>query len=289
LTFKDAGDLLVLESASRRLSKSTQKFYSDRTDAIVRIIGNKPAERICVTDLRRALTECPERSSPLNYRFLKRLFNFLIDEEVIKANPMANLKPPKIEQKVIEPLNQEQLQKLFRVARSARGFMGIRDSAILATLAGTGIRREELCNLRDEDVRLKDSVMLIHGKGRKQRLIPIPVHLTKLLARYNATRRQSRVWNPKCNRFFRARHGGAVTPDAPTQLMVELGNHAGIKLHPHLLRHAFATMFMANDGADVLTLRAICGWRTLAMATRYSHTTMPKLQRSMDSFSPSCE
>ena len=105
-------------------SKSTQKFYSDRTDAIIRIIGNKPVERICATDLRRSLTECPERSSPLNYRFLKRLFNFLINEEVIKANPMAKLKPPKIEQKVIEPLNQEQLQKLFRVARTAEASWG---------------------------------------------------------------------------------------------------------------------------------------------------------------------
>jgi integrase/recombinase XerC len=151
------------------------------------------------------------------------------------------------------------------------------------------MRREELCNLREENVRLKDAVMLIHGKGRKQRLIPIPVHLIKLLARYQATRNQSRVFDHKCDRFFRSRHGGPMTPDALTQLMVELGNHAGIKLHPHLLRHTFATMFMANDGADVLTLQAICGWSTLAMAQRYSHSTMPKLQRSMDSFSPSCE
>jgi hypothetical protein len=65
LNFKDAGELLVMESASRRLSKYTQKFYSDRTDAIIRIIGNKPVERICAADLRRSLTECPERSSPM--------------------------------------------------------------------------------------------------------------------------------------------------------------------------------------------------------------------------------
>ena len=288
MTFKDAGDLLVMESASRRLSKATQKFYSDRTDAIIRLIGNKPVEKVTVTDLRRALTECPERSAPLNYRFLKRLFNFLIAEEVLKISPMDKLRPPKIEQRVIEPLTQVQLQKLFRVARSARGF-GIRDSAMLATLAGTGIRREEMCNLRDEDVRLKDGVMLIHGKGRKQRLIPVPVHLMKMLARYRSTRNSSKSYDAKCDRFFRSRSGRALTPDALTQVMIELGHSAGIKLHPHLLRHTFATMFMANDGADVLTLQAICGWSSLAMAQRYSHATMPKLQRSMDSFSPSCE
>ena len=277
-----------MESASRRLSKATQKFYSDRTDAIIRLIGNKPVEKVTVTDLRRALTECPERSAPLNYRFLKRLFNFLIAEEVLKISPMDKLRPPKIEQRVIEPLTQVQLQKLFRVARSARGF-GIRDSAMLATLAGTGIRREEMCNLRDEDVRLKDGVMLIHGKGRKQRLIPVPVHLMKMLARYRSTRNSSKSYDAKCDRFFRSRSGRALTPDALTQVMIELGHSAGIKLHPHLLRHTFATMFMANDGADVLTLQAICGWSSLAMAQRYSHATMPKLQRSMDSFSPSCE
>ena len=289
MKLKDAGDLLVMETASRRLSKATEAFYTQRTDAIVRIIGNKPVKAVCVADLRKALTECPERSAPLNYRFLKRLFSFLMLEEVIKQNPMAKLKPPKIEQKVVEPLHHDQLQKLFKTARTGRGFQGIRDCAILATLAGTGMRREELCHLRDEDVRLKDGVMLLHGKGRKQRLIAIPAHLTKLLARYRSTRNGSRVLDITCVYFFRNRFGRQMTTASLTQLMQQLGEYAGIKLHPHLLRHTFATMFMANDGADVLTLQVICGWSTLAMAQRYCHATMPKLQRSMDTFSPSCE
>lgn len=184
-----------------------------------------------------ALTACPERSAPLNYRFLRRLFNFLMVEEVIKTNPMAKLKPPKIEQRIIEPLSLRDLQKLFRVARTGRGFQGVRDCAILATLAGTGIRGEELCNLRDEDVRLKEAVMLIHGKGRKQRLIPIPAHLIKTLARYRSTRNGSRVSNVGCIYFFRNRFGRQMTTDSLTQLMSQLGEYAGIKLHPHLLRH----------------------------------------------------
>jgi integrase/recombinase XerC len=92
-----------------------------------------------------------------------------------------------------------------------------------------------------------------------------------------------------CDRFFRSRNGIALRPEALTLMIGRLGDTAGIKTHPHKLRHTFATHYMSNDGADVLTLQAICGWSTLAMAQRCSHTTVAKLQRSIDSFSPNCE
>jgi site-specific recombinase XerD len=71
-----------------------------------------------------------------------------------------------------------------------------------------------------------------------------------------------------------------------TTLMIRLGRRAGVDLHPHRLRHTFATSFMSHDGADVLHLKEICGWTTLAMANRYAKPTMAKMIRMVDSFSP---
>jgi site-specific recombinase XerD len=248
---QEAGELLLIESASRRLSPRTVEYYRDRLATAVRTVGDKSITSITSVDPRKVFVECSERSGPNNYRFLTRLFNFLINEEVIKHNPMEKARAPKIEQRVIQPHSLDGIQTLFRTAKvnPRSHFIRLRDAAIFALLVGTGIRREELCNLKDEDVKLAEGVMLIRSKGRKQRLVPIPIHLRKMMARYQSVR----------------------------------------KAKTAKLRHSFATHFMANDGADVLSFQPICGWSTLAMATRYSHATMPKLQRSMDSFSPSCE
>jgi site-specific recombinase XerD len=105
-----------------------------------------------------------------------------MEEELIKRNPMEKVRTPKIEQKVIQPHSLDEIKTLYKAAKDMRGHIGLRDSSIFATLVGTGIRREELCNLKDEDVKLAEGVMLIRGKGRKQRLVPIPIHLRKMIS-----------------------------------------------------------------------------------------------------------
>jgi site-specific recombinase XerD len=285
VTIKDATDLLSMEAASRRLSQNTLLYYKDRCRVIQRIIGDKRIDLITATDLRRVMAECSPGTVGHNYRFLARLFRFLINEEVLEKNPMAKLKPPKVEQKVIQPLSAADVQKCYKLAKSQGGILGIRDAAIFATLVSTGIRREELCTMTEADVRLNDGVMLIRGKGNKQRFVPIPVDLLKLMAQYLFHRRGSRA-EGRCDRFFKGRNGAALVPSNLTLLLGRLGKKTGVHLHPHRLRHTYCTMFMSNDGADVLTLQAIAGWSTLAMANRYVKPTQEKMQRSMDAFSP---
>ena len=290
MKLQEAGELLLMESASRRLSPRTIEYYRDRLATVIRTVGDKSITSITSVDLRKVFVECSERSVPNNYRFLTRLFHFLIDEELLKRNPMEKVRAPKIEQRVIQPHSLDEIRTLFNTAEVNPRSHHIRqrDATIFALLVGTGIRREELCNLKDEDVKLPEGIMLIRGKGRKQRLVPIPIHLRKIIARYQSVRK-ARTAGKNCDRFFRNRYGLEITPESLTLMIKRLGDAAGVRTHPHKLRHSFATHFMVNDGADVLSLQAICGWSTLAMATRYSHATMPKLQRSMDSFSPSCE
>jgi integrase/recombinase XerD len=109
----------------------------------------------------------------------------------------------------------------------------------------------------------------------------------RILSKYEAMRADTRVYGRSdCEQFFRNRTGHALTPEALTQIIRRIGKGAGIKLYPHLLRHTFCTHFMANDGADVLSLQSIAGWSTIAMADRYAKSQLPKLKRSMESFSP---
>jgi integrase/recombinase XerC len=288
MTFQDATELLLMEAQSRHLSELTIRFYRQRLTAIGQILGStKDIRHITTADCRTVLMRTSQRSTKHAYVVLRRLFSFLMEEELITKSPVTKLKPPKVEQKVVDPISEAEMQNCFKVARVSRGFMGIRDSVIFATLVGTGLRREELCSLRDPDVRLTEGALLVMGKGRKERLVPIPANLKKMLLRYKLARDATTAGKRNdCNLFFRDRNGGAMRPSNLTLLIKRLGESAGVHLHPHRLRHTFATSFMSNDGADILTLQAICGWSQLAMAHRYAKPCMQKMQRSMNSFSP---
>ena len=284
MTITDAAELLAMDAAARRLSPRTLVFYRERTKAIAKIVGDKRIDLITATDLRMVLATCAAGSVLHNHSFMRRLFRFLVSEDVLEKNPMAKLQPPKVESKVINPLTTEEMIRCFKTAKAQGGLLGVRDAAIFATLVGTGLRREELCQLRDEDVRVSEGIMLVHGKGRKQRLVPIPGDLRVLMAQYVFRRRDSRATG-HCDRFFRDRNGTPMTGNNLTTLMIRLGEKAGVHLHPHRLRHSWATTFMGHDGADVITLQALAGWSTLAMAQRYVKPSMAKMQRSQDTFS----
>lgn len=197
---------------------------------------------------------------------------------------MAKLRPPKVEQKVVQPLSSEDVKKCYKAAKAQRGILGARDAAIFATLVATGIRRNELCSLTEDDVRLNERTMLIHGKGSKQRLVPIPSPLLVTLGHYLYHRRDSKA-EGRCDRFFKDRNGTPMEPSNLTLLLIRLGRKTGVHLHPHRLRHTWATYFAAQDGSDVLTLQALAGWSTLAMANRYVKPSMEKMKRSAERFS----
>ena len=157
MTITKATALLLLECKSRSLSPATLKFYGQRRDCLVSAIGDMTLGDITIHHLREAITKASPRSAPHLYMFIKRLFSFLIDEDVIKANPALNLKRPKLKKLVTLPLTQEQIVKCYTVAKNYPGYTALRDAAMFALLVGTGLRREELCLLKDSDVHLTSS------------------------------------------------------------------------------------------------------------------------------------
>ena len=283
LTVGQAVDLLLLDSRVRNLSPASVLFYRKSLKELVRLYGDRPAASVTTADLR-AFFE-PGRTIQ-TYRSVRRLFKFLVLEEEIAQNPLRRIPKPKEEQKVVEPLTPAEVKRLYEHARQWRpGYIGARDGAIIATLVGSGIRRQELCLLTDKDVRFEQGVLLVNGKGRKQRLVPIAPKLARILMRYLATRNRTR-FVLQSDRFFRGRQGEALTPLAVTNMLDRLSKATGVHCWPHRLRHTFASHFMRQPGTDVLRLQAICGWSVLAMATRYAKIDVKTLAEAMASASP---
>lgn len=134
----EAGELLLMECRARRLSPNTLEYYSQRLVAMVRTIGDKTATSVTTLDLRRVIVESPERGAPNNYHFMRRLFRFMLEDGIIRTNPMEKVRPPKIEQKVVQPHTQDEIQTLYKAAKNMRGFAGLRDAVIFATLGWYG-------------------------------------------------------------------------------------------------------------------------------------------------------
>lgn len=287
MKFSDAVELLMIDCEARRLSPHTLANYRHCLFNLSRPLLDKDLNEITIHDLRLLIAKAPEGSVMHLYKAVKRLFSFLDSEELLtKANPTKRLQRPRVTQKVVEPLQAEEVLRLFSVARAKGGYLGIRDSAIVALLVGTGLRRSELCGLREADVHLRDGFLRVLGKGRKERIVPLPSSLKVLLSKYRLHRDRLKSARHGSEFFFRSRHGGPIAPEDLTATIRDLGKRLGTRIWAHRLRHTFATHFMAQDGSDILTLQSICGWSSLSQAQRYAKPTLAKLQRSMESFSP---
>lgn len=285
MLFEDAVELLLIEGEARRLSPRTLKFYKDCLLKRSSLLCGREVATITVHDLRQVVGRASAASAHHVYRSVKRLFRFLEAEELIGSNPVKRLAAPRMMTKAVQPLTLDEVATLYATARRRGGYLGVRNSAIIATLVGTGLRRAELCRLTDADVRLRDGYLLVHGKGNKQRLVPLPANLRLILARYKVQRDRLKSAG-RSEAFFRSRHGGPIAVEDLAQTVRGIGRDANVPVHVHKLRHTFASHFMNNDAADVLALQALGGWSSLQMVQRYAHTSLPKLQRSMERCSP---
>jgi site-specific recombinase XerD len=198
------------------------------------------------------------------YRVLNTFFRWLEKEGLIPENPLANLKPPKIEQKAIQALSQADVEALLDRC-SPKKHLGCRDRAIILVLLDSGMRVSELADLRIADVDMKTgSVLVKNGKGGKQRLVRIGSAARKALWRYLALYRRGNG-----DRLLLTRNGEPLKTNAIKLMVRRLGKEAGVpNVHVHKLRHTFAISFL-RAGGDIFTLKYLMGHSSLVMVQNY--------------------
>jgi site-specific recombinase XerD len=197
------------------------------------------------------------------YRALRTFFNWLYREEIITDNPFSNLRPPKVMRKIVQALTSDEVARLLDTASGKTAF-DFRNRAILSVFLDSGLRVGELANLRIEDVdKETGSILVRNGKGGKQRVVRIGNTAQKILWKYLAIYRHS-----DSNFLFVNRLREPLDIPGFKILVRRLGIKAGVKVHPHQLRHTFAINFL-RAGGDVFSLQYLLGHSTLAMTQRY--------------------
>jgi len=201
-------------------------------------------------------------------RSIRAFWSWLVEEDIIECNPFSKLKIPKPPKKIIATFSPHQIESLLGVmSGSAEGYRGV---VMVLTLLDTGLRVNELTNLKMENVWLEEGLIKVLGKGNKERLVPIGKQIRKLLWRY-ITQYRPEPARPKLDNLFLTQDGRPLTKNRVDSIMKHHGRMAGltgVRCSPHTLRHTFAINFLRNDG-DIFSLQKILGHSSLEMTRRY--------------------
>jgi site-specific recombinase XerD len=211
------------------------------------------------------LTRRAAATAATYYKVLKLLYQWLEDEDELPASPMAKMRPPIIPDQPVPVIPDDGLRRLL-AACAGKGFEARRDTAMIMLLLDTGARRAELVDLKLAHVDLDLDVLLVLGKGRRERALPFGHKAGAALDRYLRARARHKdaalpwLWLGLQGRLTR---WGLV------QMLRRRGEQAGLPgLHPHQLRHTFAHQWLAEGGGETDLMR-LAGWKSRAMLQRY--------------------
>lgn len=209
-------------------------------------------------------------------RAVKAFYNFAIENDFLD-DFSKKLKLPRAasEEKLI--LNDTEILRLL-VVFDDDSLLSLRNKCFILLMIDSGLRRGELSRINVGDVNFETKSMIVRGKGNKQRLIPMGAMTCSQLSLYYSRCRSSAASSAP---FFLDRFGSRCSDNLVKQVFQELKQSSGIeRLHPHLLRHTFATNYLA-DGGDLETLRLILGHTSISTTQMYLHLAFNlQLQRS---------
>lgn len=217
-------------------------------------------------------------------RALRAFFAWLARKGYTKDHLLKDLRVPKTVEQVIEPLNLEEVNKIFS-GINANTRLGARNTALLSLMLDTGLRLSETANLAESDVHLEERYLKVLGKGGKERIVSFGVACQRAILHYYHHYRVVPA-HDRVGTFFLTIDGYPLTPSGIQSYVKRLSKSVGIsRLHPHLLRHTYATWFLLNGG-NIYLLKQNLGHSTLEMVEHYLHIASSTTAVQSQSFSP---
>lgn len=220
-------------------------------------------------------------------RTLKAFFSWVIREDYLDLNPMLKIPTPKATIKIINTFSDEQISLLCNLCSTSNG-TGYRDLSIFLLLLDSGLRVSELINLDLDDLVLSDGYLRVrHGKGNKERVVPIGSVVQKTLWKYINYHRPKPLTN-RVVRLFLSEYRLPLTKSGVQQMLRRYGKRAGItgvRCSPHTFRHTFAKNYLLNGG-DIFSLQRILGHSSLASVRIYINLFASDIKAQHRRFSP---
>lgn len=279
MLFRDAVTEFHFDCQVRKLSAKTIKLYDRQLEYLAAYIekadGIMMLEDVRSVHIKRFLVGKAEAGRKPQYindllKAFKVFFKYCVQEEHIKTDPCAkvhNVKQPKVK---IRTFNEEEIRGMLNYF-SGRKYTDIRNKTMLALFFDTGMRLNEVLTLKQEQI--YDDYILVHGKGNKERLVPVSPYLSKLLLKYRVVKDSYFHINIIPQSFvFVSYRGEQLTQQAVSNMLKEAAEAVGvrkdIRVSPHTCRHTFAHLQLKN-GLDLYSLSRLMGHENISITQRY--------------------
>jgi site-specific recombinase XerD len=210
---------------------------------------------------------------------LKAFFRWTVEEGYLPENPLATVKAPRVEKKVLEAFTDAEIRALLN-ATSGRENLDVRNRALVACLLDSGLRAAEMVSLNLGDVDMQTGMARVTGKGRKQRFVRLGAQARKALLRYLQIRRGE----PGDPLWLGVR--GPLTSDGLHEILTKLGKRCKVQpCNPHKFRRTFALACLRN-GMDPFSLQTLMGHADLQILRRYLAQTQADVEAAHAKSSP---
>ncbi len=203
---------------------------------------------------------------------IRTFYRYLLTEDLIREDPTALLETPTLHRKLPLALTYDEIISLFAAIDLSEPH-GLRNRAMLETLYACGLRVSELTGLKRSDLYLDVGMVKVHGKGNKERLIPIGEEAVKYILLYmDGVRRHLPVAKDCEDIIFLNRRGNRLSRVMVFLVVKELAEAVGIhkNVSPHTFRHSFATHLM-EGGADLRAIQDMLGHESILTTEIYTH------------------
>jgi integrase/recombinase XerC len=210
------------------------------------------------------------------YRYLQR-------EGVVAGNPALGIAAPRSPRPLPRPLDVDRVAALLDFPGSDP--LGVRDLAILELFYSSGLRLSELTGLDLQELDLREGLVAVTGKGRKRRVVPVGRRAREALERWLAVRQG--LAPAGATALFVTRGGGRLSPRAVQRLVARRarGQHLDVEVHPHMLRHSFASHLLESSG-DLRAVQELLGHADISTTQVYTHLDFQHLARVYDQAHP---
>jgi len=280
----------------RNYSPKTVSSYQEDIDLFCDFIFNEGVllEDVDVICIRNFLTEelnrgVSKRSCKRRLCSLKHFYKYMVSVGYINDNPFIFVSSPKTETRYPHALYKDQILEIFKRNNERTDNLKNRDQAILYLLYYSGVRAQELVTLNIQSLSLRERKVRVLGKGNKERIVPFSTDCQAVLKRYIDTDRKEllKLYMENIKKrpekegvdliqsplFFNAR-GDKLTTRGLEYILDSIEEKTGlyVGLHPHILRHSFATHLLEN-GADLRVIQELLGHESINATQVYTHVT----------------
>ena len=289
LYLSNAIQAFLLEQQIRNNSKKTIEYYDACLSKFMAYVEDMPLEQVTPQLCKQYILSLRDRqlsttSQQTYVRGVRVFLSWCYQEKYMGEDISLLFRLPKAVKPVVDVLSADEILRLMSCFDRTT-MIGQRDMCMVSLMLDSGLRLNEVVTMTWDHVRLNDGYIIVLGKGNKERMVPVGLSMRKMLSRYLS-------YFPLPLKIgdgvplFRKGDMTPVTQAAIKKLFVRLKDKAKIpRLHPHLLRHTFATRYLENGG-DINSLQLILGHTSLEMVKKYVHMNNARMAVNSRSFGP---